>query len=361
MSLNADETVLDKMYYVVMIEKPSQRVYSDLENYFNNKDNLSLFTYPHWDNISRITGQNVIRLMVYKQGDNHTIYASCGLTFIPSHFFGRRIVSTGFFTGGNIIWDNHDALDILIHHIYDIGKSLGVDFIEFKDTIFPEHIVNKYKIQTNNTVYAQFIKPIADNILESIPCKKRADIRKALANKNLSFKKDISFDDFYDIYTISQRNLGTPVHKKSFYQAILNHIPLAKLYGIFDGEQIVAVCMTLEDTKTVMPYYAGCLPDAKKTHAYDLMYYHIMIHAGGLGRTIFDFGRSKYHTGAFDYKTFWGFQSTPITHSYIMVKGNSIPDNTPLNPKYQLKIKLWRILPVWLTNFISPLIMKHLA
>ena len=119
--------------------------------------------------------------------------------------------------------------------------------------------------------------------------------------------------------------------------------------------------MYFESGTVCTAYYGGASDEARHTHAYDLMYYKLMCLAAENGRTIFDFGRSKGNTGAFNYKKFWGFEPKPIPHSYLTIHDEKIPNNTPLNPKFQRHIQIWKMLPLWLANNMGPVIMRHLG
>jgi hypothetical protein len=81
--------------------------------------------------------------------------------------------------------------------------------------------------------------------------------------------------------------------------------------------------------------------------------------ARGLG--VFDYGRSKRGTGSFDFKKNWGFEPTPLHYEYLLFKGDRIPENNPLNPKYQLFIRTWRRLPRAVANFVGPYIVRNLG
>ena len=57
------------------------------------------------------------------------------------------------------------------------------------------------------------------------------------------------------------------------------------------------------------------------------------------GCRIFDYGRSKRGTGAFDFKTYWGFEPEPLHYEYFLVKRKEMPNLSPTNPKYGLAIE----------------------
>jgi FemAB-related protein (PEP-CTERM system-associated) len=111
----------------------------------------------------------------------------------------------------------------------------------------------------------------------------------------------------------------------------------------------------------VMPYYAGDDETARELAANDFKYWEVMRRACMQGRRVFDYGRSKNGTGSYSFKKNWGFDPTPLNYEYLLVKGRSIPERNPLNPKYSRLVRLWRRLPLPLANFIGPHIVKSLS
>jgi lipid II:glycine glycyltransferase (peptidoglycan interpeptide bridge formation enzyme) len=93
----------------------------------------------------------------------------------------------------------------------------------------------------------------------------------------------------------------------------------------------------------------------------DFMYWNLMQAAAARGCRLFDFGRSKLGTGAYDFKKNWGFTAQPLPYEYKLYGATSLPDNNPLNPKYQLFIKMWKKLPLPLANALGPHIVRNLG
>ena len=111
----------------------------------------------------------------------------------------------------------------------------------------------------------------------------------------------------------------------------------------------------------VLPYYAGAGAQARGLGANDLMYWRLMRRAIERGYTVFDFGRSKRGTGAYAFKKNWGFPPRPLIHEYKTRAGRSVPDISPLNPKYRLFIALWRRLPLPLVNLVGPHVVRGIG
>jgi hypothetical protein len=76
---------------------------------------------------------------------------------------------------------------------------------------------------------------------------------------------------------------------------------------------------------------------------------------------LFDYGRSKRGTGAFDFKSNWGFEPEQLHYEYFLVKSREMPNLSPSNPKYGNAIAVWRRLPLKLTQLIGPPVAKYLG
>jgi FemAB-related protein (PEP-CTERM system-associated) len=111
----------------------------------------------------------------------------------------------------------------------------------------------------------------------------------------------------------------------------------------------------------VLPYYGGGTSEARNLYANDFMYWEVMRRAVERGVEVFDYGRSKIGTGAYRFKTHWGFEPTPLHYEYELVGSNSVPDVNPLNPKYQMFIAAWKHLPLPVSNFIGPYLSRSLG
>ena len=91
------------------------------------------------------------------------------------------------------------------------------------------------------------------------------------------------------------------------------------------------------------------------------MYWEVMRRACERGFRVFDFGRSKVGTGAYDFKRYWGFEPVPLVYQYRLAPGRKIPDLNPLNPKLRLFVALWKKLPLAIAERLGPPIVRGLA
>ena len=167
----------------------------------------------------------------------------------------------------------------------------------------------------------------------AIPRKQRAMVRKGI-KEELRVEIDESVDRHYDIYTESLRNLGTPPFSRN-YLRVLKEVfgERCDIVSILKGDRIVASVLNFYFRDEVLPYYGGGTLEARAVAGNDFMYWSVMERARDRGCRIFDYGRSKRGTGAFDFKTYWGFEPEPLYYEYFLVKRKEMPNLSPTNPE----------------------------
>ncbi|HUZ73963.1 MAG TPA: FemAB family XrtA/PEP-CTERM system-associated protein [Stellaceae bacterium] len=282
------------------------------------------------------------------------------LVHVRSPLFGSALIATGFGVYGGIVAADDGAARALAADAAALGTELGVDYVELRH-MQPSAI----GWSTKSDLYFTFCRRLAPSReanLKAIPRKKRADLRKAIDNPALTVEVGADFATFFRIYSESLRNLGTPVLPRRFYAAIVEEFGEAvELSAVRGPEGPVAALMTFYFRDRVMPYYGGATAAARPLHAYDLLYWSLMERGAARGAALFDFGRSKAGTGAYDYKTYWGFAPEPLHYDFHLLRRADLPDVNPLNPKYRLMIETWRRLPLAVANAVGPLVARQLG
>ena len=171
-----------------------------------------------------------------------------------------------------------------------------------------------------------------------------------------------NLDDFYQAYSTSVRNLGTPVFSRKLFKAIQQAFSEeCEILTIKHQEELVASVMSFYFRDQVLPYYGGGTDRARQLKGNDFMYWQLMCHAAERGVGLFDYGRSKVGTGSYSFKKNWGFEPQPLYYEYYLVKAKQMPELNPANPKYRLMINCWKRLPLALSQFMGPMVSKYLG
>jgi FemAB-related protein (PEP-CTERM system-associated) len=178
----------------------------------------------------------------------------------------------------------------------------------------------------------------------------------------LSAEIDPDVSRFYDIYATSVRNLGTPVFSRKYFEISKEVFGQScQVLTVVRDNRPISSVLSFFFRDEVLPYYGGSVPEARQVAGNDFMYWELMRRACEQGIRVFDYGRSKRGTGSFDFKKNWGFEPQPLKYQYLLVKAKTMPDVSPLNPRYRLFIDLWKHMPLTLSKLMGPMIAKNLG
>ncbi len=285
------------------------------------------------------------------------------LTEVHSPLFGRALASTGFAVGGGPIGDDQATVDALAEFAWALAGRLSCPSLELRGGSLPSG--DAWHVEDGS--YAGFARPLAaddEAELLAIPRKQRAEVRRALGF-DLEVRTGTSAADraeHYAVYAESVRNLGTPVFPRALFDAVLDEFgENADILTVRHAGQPLASVLSLYHKGVVMPYWGGGTRAARTWRANDMMYYALMLHARRRGCAGFDFGRSKFGTGAFAFKKNWGFEPQPLSYAVRTADGQQPREINPLNPRYRLQIALWQRLPLAVANRLGPWIAKGLG
>jgi FemAB-related protein (PEP-CTERM system-associated) len=281
------------------------------------------------------------------------------IVHIASRLFGNGLVSNAFGVYGGPAVSDPEALAPLDAAAAALMDEKGAGYLEYRslERLHPDW-------PCKDELYVTFRRPIdpdREKNLKAIPRKQRAVVRQAL-ERPLAAELDPDTDRFFAIYAQSVRNLGTPVFSPRYFRLLKEEFgeDCQVMIVSHDGMPVTAL-ISFFFRDEVLPYYAGGLPEARKTGAFDFMYWRVICDAAERGIKTYDFGRSKVGTGHFAFKKNWGFTPQPIFHEYRLPNGGAPPDVNPLNPKYQLFIAAWKRLPLAVANRLGPLIARDLG
>jgi len=324
--------------------------------YIDRAPEATFFHKSDWQQVlQRAFGHQSHYLYAEQNGD---VVGVLPLAEIKSQLFGHSLISTPFCVYGGPVGDNQEIIDTLIDRACQLADELQVDHLELRNQ---KRLREDWPCKELYYTFRRDISTDEDENLKAIPRKQRAVVRKALT---LGLSADIDEDiaPFFDAYSTSVRNLGTPVFSKKYFQ-ILKQVFRGQcdVLSIRKDGKMVSSVMSFYFRDQVLPYYGGGSTLARTLKGNDFMYWQLMCHASERGCRVFDFGRSKAGTGPFNFKKNWGFEPRPLHYEYYLVKARKMPELNPTNPKYALMIKCWKKLPLKLSQFLGPFLSKYLG
>ncbi len=286
------------------------------------------------------------------------------LFHVHSRWFGSMLVSTPNAVYGGAVADDAEARWALIAEAKRLALKLRVDYLELRDTDEVSDGVEDLSLHRKE-LYVTFEHPITTDeeaLMQSFPRDLRRMIRQGPKHGLTSeVGREELLDEFYDVYAVSVRNLGTPVFPKRLFVEFLREFPDAcDILLVRQGARVAGAVMSFYFRDTVLPYYGGAYQEFYRAGINNFMYWELMRQAAARGSTRFDFGRSKLGTGAYAFKHGWGMTERPLPYKYFLVRAAHLPNLNPTNPKFGLMIAAWKRLPLGVTKLLGPMIVKNL-
>ncbi|MEM7541800.1 MAG: GNAT family N-acetyltransferase [Pseudomonadota bacterium] len=165
-------------------------------------------------------------------------------------------------------------------------------------------------------------------------------------------------DDFYQVLSRCWRDLGTPTHKKQFFEQI--HTAFADACSfivVYDSGRPVATALLLVLDGALHHPFAGTLNHYKPTSVNNWMYWEIMKFACSNGLKMFEMGRADTEAGTFRFKKSWGAEPIPLHYYYLLNRGASVPDLN--SPFYRCATASWRHLPLAIARRAGPALIRY--
>lgn len=338
-------------------ERPDlPRAMSRLAAYATRGRQTPLSRHPAW-------------LQVLQRGLRHDVYCleaiedgqTCGLlplAFVKSVLFGRFLVSLPYLNSCGVWADDAEISRRLIDQAIRLADDLRVRYLELRHEQPFEHAALTGRM--NSKVHMRLALPsFVAPLWEQISGKVRNQVRKGQKN---GLRADWGgrelLPEFYAVFSHNMRDLGTPVYGRGLFDEVLRRFPdRAEICVVRDGDLPAAAGLLLHGWGVTEVPSAACLREYHPRCANMLLYWHLLERAVQRGQDTFDFGRSTENSNTYRFKKQWGAEPAPAVWQYYVREG-TIGDLRPENPRYQRAINLWQRLPVALTTWIGPPIVR---
>jgi len=201
-----------------------------------------------------------------------------------------------------------------------------------------------------------------DVLWNKFTTKHRTSVRRAGKNElEIKIGKRELLKDFYNIMCRGWRDLGTPVYPFSFFSNIMDQLEDSlEIYVVLHEGEPIATAFNGLYKDTVEGMWASSIREFAKLQANYFLYWEMIKRACLQGYKWYHLGRSTAESGGEFFKEKWNAILKPLYWEYILNKAQKIPELNVDNPKYQLAIRLWRKLPVGLTQKIGPYLAKNI-
>jgi FemAB-related protein (PEP-CTERM system-associated) len=288
------------------------------------------------------------------------VYGVLPIVRLQSALFGDFCVSVPYFNYGGPVAVNEEIETLLIKEACRYCDEWQISHFEIRGVKKREQLGLPFRSEKVNMLLD--LPSDVESYRKSLKAKVRSQIKKA---ENQDYECRFGgvelLDDFYKIFSINMRDLGTPVYSKSFFKEILLNFPDNARLVVLNINGKPASCGFLMGYKHKLEIpWASTLRKFNQYNANMLMYYNILKFAIGQGYKTFDFGRSTVDCNTYKFKKQWGANPLPLYWYYWLKSGEDLPELNPNNFKFKLLIAVWKRLPVVVTNLLGPAIVSKL-
>ncbi len=308
--------------------------------------------------------------LVFREALRHDAYALeartadgdvCGflpLAHVSSVLFGRFLVSLPYLNSNGVIADSPDVRTAMIDRAVELADELNVRHLELRHETPIDHPALDGSL-TSKVQMRMSLPSCVDRLWKGYDAKVRNQVRKGEKHDlTIAWGGHDLLDAFHAVLGHNMRDLGTPSHGPGFFAAILDAFPgRAEICLVRAGATPIAAAMLFHGPGVTEVPTASSLREFNSTNANMLMYRHLIDRAVERGQAVFDFGRSTIDGPTFKFKKQWGATPSPAHWQYGL-RGGAVGEVRPDNPRYRRAIQLWQRLPVRVTRWLGPEIVR---
>jgi FemAB-related protein (PEP-CTERM system-associated) len=291
--------------------------------------------------------------------DDGLIVGALPLVLFRSAIFGRFAVSLPFVNYGGVLTADASVAQTLLDRAAALAAERGLAHVELR------HIAPRFPglpSKTHKVAMRLALAPDPTTAWDALDRKVRNQVRKAEKSElTVEVGGADLLDRFYRVFAQNMRDLGTPVYDRRYFEEVFRQFPDdTRVFAVHHPTGVVAAGITYRFRHTVEVPWASSLKAHRTLSPNVLLYWHLIRYAIEQGATVFDFGRSTPNEGTYKFKEQWGAGPEPVCWEYRLLTRSSLPDQSPKNPKFQAAIAVWKRLPLGVTNWLGPRLVRSI-
>src|SRR5688572_18467062 len=285
--------------------------------------------------------------------DGDEVVGVLPLTFVSSHLFGRILCSVPFMNYGGPCTNSNTVCGQLVDAAIKRTRELQADYLELRCAAPLECDLAVSLRKVSLTIR---LDPDPEALWGGFTSKHRKNVRRAAKNGLEVRSGGLELlPEFYAVLARSWRDLGTPLYRYDFFEALLKAFPgEMRIYACFHEGRAVSVALVGFHGQTIEGMWQGAEPLARKLDANYVLYWEMIRDGCQRGFRDFHLGRSTADSGSEWFKSRWNAESRQLYWYYYRPDGGALPALHVDNPRYRFAIRAWRHTPLWITSRVGP-------
>jgi serine/alanine adding enzyme len=348
------------MKHVEIVELARAAYEEEWRSYVDRAPNASLYHALEWrDILRRAFGHRSWYLMARVDGAARGVLP---LVEMQSSLFGHFFVSLPFLDSGGILADTPECEAALAAAASELCEKGRACHIELRQSFAAENLVEEgWKLRQHKAALVIQLNADPETYWSNLSSRLRGKVRKATKfGATFSVCGAEALDDFYCVFAMNMRDLGTPVYSPVFFQNILRFAKDAVVMLVRrEGRAAAGAIALRRNGKVELPWI--CSDYAQSSfHVNEFLYWNAIQWACKLGARELDLGRCSVDGGTYRFKMQWNPEVRPLFWYYRLASGIELPEFSPNNPKYALAVRCWKKMPVALANRMGPWIVRNI-
>jgi FemAB-related protein (PEP-CTERM system-associated) len=296
--------------------------------------------------------------------ENDTVTGVLALTHVRHLLLGNYLATAPFGSYGGFAWTTDTAREALLAEAQKLADELGVEYCVLR---FNESDQQPPAPWLQNPIYATYLLDLpthADDLWATFGSQHRKHTRQALRKGfTIQFGHLELLDDAYEALARSMHELGSPYHSRGYLRDMatllgddLEFVVVRNAQGVLAGSAVLVY-----QGATATNLHANILQDFRSDYAGEFLYWSMLEHYCGRGIKVCDMGRSLNGSGNETFKMKWRPRKVPLAYWYYLPKGGHIPELNQKSAKFQLAIRMWKLLPAFVVRWLGPHLIRGIA
>ncbi|GAB3001888.1 FemAB family PEP-CTERM system-associated protein [Psychrosphaera aestuarii] len=331
------------------------------DKYVSDHPLSSLYHKSDWLSLIEASFGQKAYYFIAKNTDD-TIVGVLPIINLDSWLFGNYMVSMPYFNYGSVLADSVAVENQLISAAIEAAQQNKVSHIQFRAIESAESLLKTMPVSTQKVNMILDLPETPELLGKAIGSKRRSQIKRPIREGvSHKFGGVELLEDFYEVFCLNMRDLGTPVYSKTFFKAILETFPDNSLLCVvyWQGKPVSTGFLMHYKDRMEIPW-ASTVRYANRISVNMYLYWQILSYAIENDFKQFDFGRSTVDAGTYKFKKQWGAEPLQCYWYHWVPEGGEVPNLSPSSAKFDLAIKVWQKLPLWVTKMIGPPIVRNL-
>jgi serine/alanine adding enzyme len=343
---------------IVELEEAGRQ--ADWQAYVQSAPNASMYHALEWRDILLRTFGHRSRYLMALSG--RRVCGVLPLIEMRSTMCGHFLVSLPFLNYGGILADTPECQSALASVAVNLAGGRGARHIELRQSFAAGGWAQSgWTLRQHKASLVVPLSADPDVHWRQLSSRLRGKVRKAeKSGATFSAGGVEALDEFYRVFSLNMRNLGTPVYSSEFFRNIVRLAKDATVLMVHRAGRPVAGAIALRRSERMeLPWICSDYAQAR-FNVNEFLYWRAIERACISGTRELDLGRSTIGASTYRFKMQWNPKAYPLFWYYWLAPGYGLPELSPANPKYAPAIALWQKMPIGLANRIGPWIIRNI-